>query len=215
MAKYLIHACPKRMWYVEQYLVPSMYEQHISDKDILIYNDEKKLGNLQAFLEASNMLHESAWHIQDDVILAHNFKSMTDRYDIGIVCGFCSEPHIPKGTQSVENMWHSFPCIRIPYKILQEFVDWVNSDYVQKRYRAYIIEGKYDDTLFREYMLSKYPYVKVYNLYPNIVDTIDYLIGGSIINKLRSNDLRATYFRDTKLIEELNGKLQNTIYNSK
>jgi hypothetical protein len=111
-------------------------------------------------------------------------------------------------------MWHSFPCIRIPYKVLQEFVDWVNSDYVQKRYRAYIIEGKYDDTLFREYMISKHPHVKVYNLYPNIVDTIDYLIGGSTINKLRSNDLRAAYFRDTELIEELKGKLQNTIYNS-
>ena len=50
--KYLIHAMPKRMWYVEKYLIPSMIEQGIAKENIRVYNDEKGEGNLRACLNA-------------------------------------------------------------------------------------------------------------------------------------------------------------------
>ena len=211
MAKYIIHASPSRMWYVNKYLVPSMIKQKICSKNILIYNDTKKLGNLESFLDASKMLDESAWHLQDDVIISNNFRSLTDKYDSGIVCGFCSEPNIHYGTMAVSDMWYSFPCIRIPKDILLNFVKWVRSDYAQNRYRAYIEAGKFDDTLFREYLLAEHPNMKVYNLFPNIVDNVDYLIGGSLINAKRTEELHACYFRDKMLVKNLEWNIQNDI----
>ena len=39
--KYMIHCCPKRMWYVEEYLIPSMLRQGIDRDSIIIWNDNK------------------------------------------------------------------------------------------------------------------------------------------------------------------------------
>ena len=36
MAKYLIHASPGRMWYVTDYLIPSMVEQGIDRDNIVV-----------------------------------------------------------------------------------------------------------------------------------------------------------------------------------
>ena len=53
MAKYLIHACPKRMWYVQEYLVPSLLKQGIYESDISVYNDIDGLGNLKACMRVT------------------------------------------------------------------------------------------------------------------------------------------------------------------
>ena len=48
--RYMIHAAPPRMWYVEDFLIPSMTAQGIQDEEITIWNDEKMEGNLPSFL---------------------------------------------------------------------------------------------------------------------------------------------------------------------
>lgn len=52
MPNYLIHTMPKRKWYVENYLIPSMLEQGIKKDSITIYNDDNKAGNLKTCMTA-------------------------------------------------------------------------------------------------------------------------------------------------------------------
>ena len=129
MAQYLIHAMPKRIWYVNEYLIPSMIEQGIKAEDIRVYNDEKREGNLKACMKAYEMCEGDGgtWHLQDDVCISSSFKALTEKYDTGIVCGFKSEydgTQMP-GIVPVQNMWFSFPCIRIPNSIAREVAKWV------------------------------------------------------------------------------------------
>lgn len=213
MVKYLIHCCPKRKWYVDEYLVPSMLEQGISEDDILIYNDEKKLGNLRAFVDSANLVigtEGATWHLQDDVIISKSFKKLTEKYQNSVVCGFCNQYSTsPSGYRTVNMMWYSFPCIRISNKLLEEFIEWLSSSDIQNRYRFYIEKNKFDDSLFREFMIQCKPKNLVLNLLPNIVDNIDFLIGGSLINYLREEkDVGALYFRDRDLIEKLKEELE-------
>ena len=58
--KYMIHACPQRMWYVTEFLVPSMLEQGIPEADITIWNDTEKRGNLAACMAAFESLQPQA-----------------------------------------------------------------------------------------------------------------------------------------------------------
>jgi len=38
--KYMIHACPERIWYVNNYLVPELLNQGITTQDIIVWNDD-------------------------------------------------------------------------------------------------------------------------------------------------------------------------------
>lgn len=219
MAKYLIHGCQQRKWYIDKFLVPSMLEQGIKREDILIFIDSEKLGNLRAFIASSEMLgnEQGTWHLQDDVILASDFKAITEKYDKGIVCGFCNRfsEGLPTGVRLVRDMWYSFPCIRIPNNILKLFIEWLKKPSTQNKYRAYIEAGKFDDSLFRAYMLSEHPYKLVHNLYPNIVDNIDYLIGGTIANYQRDKDdnVNSLYYIEESRIEKLKKEIsQNCLH---
>lgn len=212
MSVYLIHSCQKRKWYVDEYLVPSMLKQGIERENILIYNDEHKEGCLKSFLSSSKMittLREGTWHLQDDIIISSDFKEITKTYDKGIVCGFCSyySKDVPFGIRPMNDIWYSFPCIRIPNYILKDFVEWIKSPEAQNKYRAYINMNKFVDTLFRRYVTQKYGYKVVHNLCPNIVDNIDYLLGGSTINYQREENPVSLYFYEHDLVENLKMEL--------
>lgn len=218
MAKYLIHSCAKRKWYVDEYLVPSMLAQGIEKENILIYNDDSREGCLQSFLSSIDLISSvthGTWHLQDDIIISSNFREITETYDKGIVCGFCSyySEEVPIGIRTMSDMWYSFPCIRIPNQVVKGFVKWVRSQRIQNKYRVYIEENKFVDTLFRVYMLEVHPYKLVHNLYPNIVDNVDYLLGGSIINYQRDKLPISLYFLERNLVEELQCSIENSIYN--
>jgi len=104
MNHYMIHACPQRMWYVEEFLVPSMHEQDIRPDEI---------------------------------------------------------------------------------------------------------ENRHDDWFFRQFMQERHPDDLVVNEMPNLVDHIDFLIGGTVINPLRRIQVnRAEFFPDGYLVEELERKLK-------
>ena len=72
--KVLIHACPKRMWYVEGFLLPELKRQGADEVEV--WNDTEGKGNLRACMEAfaaRGTGDEGTWHIQDDVLLCRDF----------------------------------------------------------------------------------------------------------------------------------------------
>ena len=224
MANYSIHACPKRMWYVDEYLVPSMLAQGINENDIFIYNDTEGVGNLQACLnafESTPQDYEGTWHLQDDVLISSNFKEQTEKHNRGIVYGFTGYYDYVSGTNKNEKiwfpagivkpaqMWSSFQCVRIPNKIAHDFVDWFENYMRNNRvYAEYVKTGKCDDWFFKQYCKSELKHVDILNLAPNIVEHVDRLIGGSVINELREEpEYRARFWEEPELYEELRVKL--------
>ena len=213
MAKYLIHACPQRLWYVEEHLIPSMVAQGIDRGDISIFTDTEKLGNLEAFMQSLLLIEEGSgvWHMQDDVVISKQFRRWTEEYDDGVVCGFCSKYSrmMPAGLVDVKYMWYSFPCIRIPNVIAQEFSTWFYRECMYNpAYTTYIQKKKYDDSIFHDYMESHCPEMEVLNLAPNIVEHIDYLIGGSTINPGHNEEpIKSLYWDEQDTIIALRREL--------
>ena len=186
-----------------------MIEQGIDEDDISVYNDDGGKGCLTSFLISFRELTADGgtWHLQDDVIISSDFKEKTEKYDNGIVCGFCNSYSNSRtwGYTDLMNMWYSFPCIRIPNRIAVTFTHWC--DYLGDRYYYYRKDNKHVDVLFREYLYSKYPDMTVLNLAPNIVNHVDYLLGGSIINVERIQDVGSLFWEEPDLIDELRYKI--------
>ena len=208
MDNVIIHACPQRMEYVNKYLVPSLENQGI-DK-ISIRCDEYKLGNLAMCMSIfSSMNGEGgAWHIQDDVVICRDFKQRAEEFTSGIVCGFAwsNDENIQHvGYVEPKNMWWSFPCIRIPNEIARDCADWFNRVAKNEpKYLTWSAGKKYDDYFFKEYLKQFHYDEKVLNLTPNLVDHIDYLIGGTTVSRVqRSTQVRAKWFEDLDLVETL------------
>lgn len=217
--KFMIHTYFKRLWYVEEFLIPSMKAQGIDGNDILVMLDDGTYGCLDSFFtslrEPQGDLDDGTWHLQDDVIICRDFKIRTvdTDYDSGIVNGFCWTKDFQRysiGRVPPFQMWYSFPCIRILNKIGMEAADWFYSKAINDPKYSKIIESrKQDDYLFREFIIEK-NYAGI-NLSPNLVDHIDYLIGGSIVNRERADkegvQSMALYFEDKDLIDDLEKRL--------
>lgn len=212
MAKYIIHACPDRMWYVNEYLVSSMKEQGIDN--IVIECDYKQVGNLQSCMDIFSRMGEpgGAWHLQDDVIICRDFKERTELHTNDIVCGFVikkDENYNHVGHVKPKNMWWSFPCIYIPNMLARDCANWFSHAKYRSNYSWMVATKKYDDTVFKEFLLQYYPDYDVLNLKPNLIDHIDYLLGGTTINEQRTNkDVRSAYFDDIDLVIELEKKIR-------
>lgn len=197
----MIHAYPKRMWYVEKFLVPSMLKQGIDKDNITIYNDSEKKGNLRACMTAFAQCQGDGgtWHLQDDVCICKDFKHLTEVHDNGLVCGFSSEMYDGPGKigeVDINRMWFSFPCIRIPNDYARECADWVFKYLIgNMAYKKYWEDGVNDDWAFRAYIKDHHKGETALNLAPNIVDHIDYLIGGGS-RRQRLKPCRAQYWTD-------------------
>lgn len=210
--KYLIHSCPKRYWYVKDYLVPSMIMQGIPISDIKVYNDEDKLGNLRACMKTFSEMPDDdygTWHLQDDVVISKFFFERTYEYDDGLVCGYCSSYSIgkPPGVVTPTEMWYSFPCIRIPNVIARECAKWFYQGASKdKRFERYVQENKFDDEFFKVFIREKYPTLRLRNLSPNLVDHVDWMIGGSTINS-RKEARRSLFWNEEDVINRLQYQL--------
>lgn len=214
MATYLIHACLDRMWYVQKYLIPSMKAQGIKESDIIVYTDTERLGNLKACMESLMLIvpndNSGIWHLQDDVVISKYFKERTEQYDDGLVCGFCSKYSLenPVGVVTGKDMWYSFPCIRIPNVLVKSFVSWFYQKAVNTPgYENWIKANKYDDEFFKIFIKTRYPNIKIRNLSPNLVDHVDYLLGGSTI-KSRKDQVRSIYWNEDDVIKRLESDLE-------
>ena len=211
--KYLIHACPQRMWYVNRYLVPSMLDQGIDISSIQIFNDADRLGNLKATIKSFSQIpdnDDSTWHLQDDVVISAKFKEVTEKYREEVVCGFCSRysGSKPSGLVNVANIWYSFPCIHIPNHIAARFVKWFNEEAsLNKKYSKQLERNKYDDDFFKDFIRTKCKNIKLINLDPNIVNHVDYLIGGSVTNN-RKQLAVSLYWKEELIIKDLESRLR-------
>ena len=216
MERFMIHAVPERMWYVDGYLIPSMLEQGISRNAITVWNDEGHTGNLVSWLNSCRKCADDAaripyyWHMQDDGIICRDFAQRTQELDKvpGVICGFAS-PYDRKGCDgliSPEAMWFSFQCIRIPNEYMKPFLGWFNNRKVW--YDKQVNENKYDDMFFMKFMQDLHRNEYVLNCSPNLVDHMDYLIGGTTINPQRHNKwMRSIYWEDEDLVLDLAKRL--------
>ena len=215
MCKYMIHTYPARLWYVNDYLIPSMQEQGIDD--IEIWNDWQGVGNLLSFVASMAECGERSggiWHLQDDVIISSDFAKVTQENDTGIVCGYCHDDFGPFvsvfGSVPARFMWNSFPCIRIPNETAGDFARWyLHTARKLPKYRKWVASQKHDDGFFHDF-IDEYYTGKVLNLKPNIVEHVDFLIGGSSINQWRQKESRAEYFPEPEKVEQLKKRLQDT-----
>lgn len=215
MAKYMIHMCPQREWYVNDFLIPSLLEQGIKSSDIVTYNDTEQRGNLEscmrAFLKCGDYDDEGVWHLQDDVCICSDFKERTERYDEGIVCGYCFNDDDRKrfiGRVKPNKMWFSFPCIRIPTKIAVECGKWFYQSAINHPdFRMVVRAKKYDDSVFEVFLLRQCNDIRVLNLAPNLVEHIDYMLGGSTVTNSRTEKALAVYFEDKKVVEDLQKRI--------
>lgn len=219
--KYMIHACPQRMWYVEEFLLPSMLAQGIQEDEIEIRNDTEGKGNIQSCMESFRDCGErdqerGVWHLQDDVLISRDFRAISREVSgPEIACGFACRNFGPsmqeKGRVPAQFMWYSFQCIYIPNKIAGECAEWFFDQAVRRSaYTTKIVEKRHDDWFFRQFILERHLDDRVVNLAPNIVDHVDFLIGGTVINPLRRIKInRAEFFNDQDLVEELAEKLKN------
>ena len=135
----------------------------------------------------------------------------SEKYDDNIVCGICTAFDKGKLTGEVSTinmLWYSFPCIRIPNSVARDCATWFyNEARFDGRYTYFIQHKKDDDLLFRYYLVNHEPFV-AYNLTPNIVQHIDYLIGGSTLNADRIVKTNAVYWTDEKSVHILEEKLK-------
>lgn len=210
--KFLIHACPQRMWYVEEFLVPSIKQQ--GAENIEIWNDTEKKGNLKACMEsfAARIGDEGTWHLQDDVIICRDFVDRCREHDEGVVFGFCCRNFGDRldayGDVYISDAWNSFQCVRIPDQWARECAEWVMSEAWKEESGSPELPilwqlGKGDDTFFHEFMMCRHGYETAENLKPNLVDHVDHLIGGSSIQHWRDYLARSEYWNDYELINEL------------
>lgn len=211
----LIHACPDRMWYVTEFLIPSLQEQGIEDIDLAL--DETGKGNLKSCIdsfEECGKLPGDTWHLQDDVLICHDFAEQIEEIPDGIVaCGFChilfepfNRPMV--GMQPPVFMFNSFPCIRIPNETAAEFVEWFKTDASKREeYQNWVRSGIHDDGFWHDFYEEQHPHDFVYNIAPNLVEHVDWLIGGSKANVWRGYICRSSYWEDEYLVNNLIQKL--------
>ena len=223
--KYMIHSCNQRQWYVDKYLVPSLYEQGIKKEDVYVYQDKNCEGNLKSWIQSCHLAselwgdNENVWHLQDDVIVCSNFKQRTEELealDYKVICGFTCKYDDGRGPgegPTLNHMWYSFPCIRIHTAISKEFALWADIYlWRDNQFGFWHRHKKGDDYIFRVWIESYYPNMKVLNLVPNLIDHIDYLIGGTVVNPQREMtgvDIRSIYWEEPELVEELERRIKN------
>lgn len=213
--KFVIHTCPDRAWYVNDFLVPSMLKQNIPEKDIIVHNDTEHMGTLKFYLKSFSELPKDSygtWHLQDDVVLSKHFSELAEEYDDGVVNGFCSRYCKGKGPGIVkpDKMWYSFPCMRIPNQLVHEFLHWFHSRASKESKWQHMIEAnKFIDAFFMYFLQEKYPDLRMRNVSPNLVDHIDYMLGGSTINSAKETlDRRASFWNEEDVIIGLERRLK-------
>ena len=212
IVKILIHASPRRLWYVEDFLMPELRRQGAESIDVFV--DRVKLGNLDACMQSFRHCegYGGTWHIQDDVLPCRDFVKRCREYESdGVVYGFCNEQFLDDpemtGRVRVSDVWHSFQCVRIPDAYARECAEWFYSNGWHKSTlpELVILRGQHrgDDTFFREFLKLCHGDESFTNAAPNLVEHVDWIIGGSIISPWRGYLARAYYWEDEELVKEL------------
>ena len=213
--KYLIHASPQRLWYVREFLLPSLLAQGAKPGEVEIWNDAERSGNLMACV-ASFAAREGdggTWHIQDDALLCRDFVARCRALDgEGVVYGFAHEQFEDDlqqtGRVHLPDAWHSFQCVRIPDPWAREFADWFYTEArIDPALRWMAATGRMDDAFFTVFLQRRHPTITVFNAKPCLCEHVDMLLGGSLCNEWRGYWARAAWFDDQDLVEDLRERL--------
>lgn len=208
--RFMIHACPARLWFVEGWLAPELRRQ--GAEDVTVWCDEQKIGNLQACRASFAACggDGDTWHLQDDVLPASDFvrraKALEDRR--GVICGFVNENGGPNanltGEQRGRDVWYSFPCVRIPNGRARALAAWIrDGGDGGTTARSFINRGIGDDWFFRRYMEMYYPDEPVLHCKPCLVEHIDFPLGGSQCTPWRGYWARAAYWDEPERVDEV------------
>lgn len=205
----MIHACPQRMWYVNEFLIPSLEAQ--GAEDVRVWLDANGRGNLRSCVESFASLPEEGgtWHLQDDVLPCRDFFSRACELEPGtnLVYGFCSvhngDDPGQRGAVCMPDAWHGFPCVRIPNAWAREFVEWFDDAKDRPDMVGFFRLNKGDDWFFTQFLEERHGMDIAYNAKPCLVEHVDFLLGGSILNEWRGYWLRAEWFEDGDLVDEL------------
>lgn len=216
MSKYLIHAGKKRKWYVDEYLYPSLLEQGIKEEDIIIHLDNKGVGTIQAYVDSFEKLPDTGytWHLQDDIIISPDFKEVTEKQEDEqwVICTFNSyyDKKLKEGFVASKDMWYSFPCIGIPNRVGKDCMRWIQECMIGNiAYKKYWERGNCVDWFFKQYVRDVATDIKVLNLVPNIVNHVDWLLGGSTIRQIpREKPAVSMHWNYPELIKELEEKIK-------
>lgn len=190
------------MDYVTRFLLP-----RLNGLKITVWCDHEHLGNLKAYLESYKQLPIDGytWHLEDDVLPDRRFKQWIcemDSFD-GIVCGYGSKGYkdIVGNIAHPEDMWYSFPCIRIPNGYLRDMLPWFEDIKTKDNdIRRKVESNKGIDYIFRRYVID-HP-IPIFHHNPCMVEHVDDLTGGSLTNN-RAQSPKAIRFEDREGVEEL------------
>ena len=198
----LIHASPQRMEYVTRFLLP-----RLNGLKITVWCDHERKGNLKAYLESYKDLtpYGDTWHLEDDVLPDRHFRQWAEEMEHfdGIVCGYGSKGYkdVIGEIKHPEDMWYSFPCIRIPNAYLLDMMPWFED--IKTRdldIKRKVEANKGIDYIFRRYVIG-HP-IPIYHHDPCMVEHVDDLTGGSLTN-IRAQSPKAIRFEDREGVEEL------------
>jgi len=213
---YVIHTSPKRIDFVQGYMIPCFERYGI--KDIIVWNDVKMEGQLQAWTKCAEWIvmnkpdYEGTWHLEDDVVPCKNFKAIADSVSAEgiIVQGFVTNNPFADfkgktGKLPVQCLPYGMQCIYIPNFYLKGFIyfvdKYVNTGLYHKR--QYDCGTLYSDNVFRG-LVRKYCKDSCVNILEDcMVEHIDYLIGGRSIKKQKFTDRRAIKFDNYEEVELL------------
>lgn len=171
---------------------------------------------MKCFHEMGNRGDGDTWHLQDDVLICRDFKKRCEELESfnGLVSGFGCPEFGPTMSVSGECpmifTWFSFQCTRIPNKIARECADWFFSDAIYRdKYKDMVESKKCDDSFFYDFMAEEHVEdVQGFNCKPCLVEHVDRIMGGSVINKFREYWARAVYWEDEDLVTELKLKIK-------
>ena len=215
--KILIHAVPERMWYVDEFLIPALRAQGADE--IRVWNDADHTGNLAACMAAFAACEGDGgtWHLQDDVLPCRDFVKRCRELDDGVAFGFACPNFGDRldagGTVYAADAWHSFQCVRIPDAYARDCAAWVRSMAWRRESPAVELPilwdlGKGDDSFFHEYMQSRHGADIVENVRPNLVEHVDWLLGGSTVQCWRDYLARSAFWDDEDLVAALRERIR-------
>lgn len=220
--KIMIHCCPKRFDYADNWLLPELLRQGADE--VRLFVDYAKRGNLRACMDAFAECQDEGgtWHLQDDALPARDFVERARAHERDrIVCGFVNEVAGPdanlRGEVGAPDIWYSFPCIFIPNRLARECAAYYRSGVWREisdgTLLALFEAGRGDDAFFNHFLVERHVGERVINLAPNLVEHIDVLLGGSTVNPWRGYWARAAYWDDEERINEAGRWIKSRVKN--
>ena len=192
---------------------------------------------LSSLRESTEIHTAATWHLQDDVLPSSTFATTIEKIDEEysphiVIAGFASFycKASPPGFVPARELWYSFPCIRISNALISDFLSWYETDFKNDgntSHQSWIKKEKFDDSIFKVYIetrekqekeekeieniLHGTPWedneVSFYNYAPNLVNHVDYLLGGSIVNKARRKNSTSIYWDEKEYLKEWEEKV--------